>query len=78
MEVSFRSLRTAPKKWCVALCNRYNFREVVWLPGYESSNLGDILKANWYLNSGFRGDLPDNMVSLLDGIRADIPEEYKL
>jgi hypothetical protein len=49
----------------------------VWSPGYESTKLGDILKADWYLNGGFRGDLPEHTIELLDQIRESIPEQYR-
>lgn len=42
----------------------------VWVPGYESRRLIDILQAAWYLNSGgkIRNGLADHTVLILDQI----------
>lgn len=41
----------------------------VWEPGYESHNLGDILRAMWYLENNFVGDLPERTLRVLDKIK---------
>lgn len=42
----------------------------VWVPGYESRRLIDILQAAWYLNSGgkIRNGLVDHTMLILDQI----------
>lgn len=49
----------------------------IWAPGYESHKPIDILKAIWYLGSGFVGDLPEHKLRILDMIKrkavADLP-----
>lgn len=45
----------------------------VWVPGYESRRLIDILQAAWYLNSGckIRLGLTDQQIDILQQIKDD-------
>lgn len=45
-----------------------------WLPGYQSTRLMDILQAEWYLKEGFRGNLPDRIISILDSFKGEAAE----
>lgn len=47
---------------------------VVRAPGYESSKLGDILAAEWYLQSGFVGTLTVQQCRILDQIKTETLE----
>lgn len=42
-----------------------------YAPGYESRQLGDIMKAAWYLNAGSSSDLPDHLIGVLDQFKRD-------
>lgn len=59
--------------WSLILTELYDYKHIVWDPGYVSSRLRDILKACWYLNGGFVSDLPDRTLQLLDSIRQGCP-----
>ena len=43
--------------------------EIIKRTGYVSSNLGDILKASWYLNGGFKSDLDERKIQILNMFR---------
>jgi hypothetical protein len=34
----------------------------------------DILQAEWYLKEGFRGNLPDRIISILDSFKGEAAE----
>lgn len=66
---SFRQIHA--RRWELVLVDLRDYEHIIAAPGYESSNPGDIISAMLYLNSGFRGTLPDRSVKLLDMIRRD-------
>ena len=45
--------------------------EPIFSPGYQSCKLKDILEAAWYLNYGYTSGLSDNLLSVLNQIKAD-------
>lgn len=47
---------------------------VVRAPGYESSDFSDILAAELYLNTGFKGRLTESRIRILDQIKAETLE----
>lgn len=56
----------------VAIRNRgENPLEVLYSAPYESRKVRDMLAAIWYLNYGTKNYLPDNLVQVLDGFKAD-------
>lgn len=44
---------------------------ILYMPGYESTEIRDILEAIWYLKSGFKGHLPAHRLQLLDRIKME-------
>jgi hypothetical protein len=77
VEYRFDDRNVGAHRWELVLVKMYDFRSVVWVPGYESSRYGDLVKACLYLNSGFRGYLDEYKIALLDQIRESIPEQYR-
>lgn len=52
-----------------------NFKHVLWSSGYISSNLGDILKAEWYLNYNRCYGLDDRQIQILDRFKS-VPQKF--
>ena len=51
---------------------------VVRAPGYESTKLGDLIRARWYLLAGKTAGLTDNQIRLLDQIKAEALRDFNL
>lgn len=47
----------------------------VWVPGYESHDIGDIVQAIWYLENNFKGALPERKLQMLDMIKSQAAAE---
>lgn len=61
--------RSGAQRWELVLADLHDYRKVIYTPGYESSNPGDIIAAMLYLNCGYRGTLPERSMQLLDSIQ---------
>ena len=72
------SLQHVGSRYALALSEDKMAARVVWAPGYESHDIGDIVKAIWYLENNFKGDLPDHKLRMLDKIKrqaaAELPD----
>ena len=68
----------AGSRYALALAEDKLYGRAAWAPGYESHKLLDILSAIWYLESGFKGDLPEHTLRVLDRIKesaaAELPD----
>lgn len=53
-------LETAPYS------SEHPYEDILYRTGYVSSNLADILKAQWYLNSGINYGLPEKNINILN------------
>lgn len=64
--------RYSPFSYELVLYDSRGFHEVeLYLTGYTSSKLRDILDACWYLNGSFTGSLPERKLQLFDMFRDD-------
>lgn len=72
------SLQHAGARYALALSEDKMAARVVWAPGYESHDIGDIVKAIWYLENNFKGDLLEHKLRILDMIKrqaaAELPD----
>ncbi len=72
------SLQRSGSRYALALSAEKCSAPVVWSPGYESQDIGDIVKAIWYLENDFRSDLPEHKLRMLDMIKrqaaAELPD----
>ena len=72
------SLQHAGARYALALAEKKLDARAIWAPGYESHDVGDIVKAIWYLEDNFKGDLPEHKLRMLDEIKrqaaAELPD----
>lgn len=72
------SLQRSGSRYALALSTDKISAPVVWSPGYESHDIGDIVQAIWYLENGFRGYLSEHKIRMLDMIKhqaaAELPD----
>lgn len=72
------SLQHTGARYALALTREKLDARVVWAPGYESHDIGDIVKAIWYLENNFKSDLPERKLRMLDMIKrqaaAELPD----
>lgn len=72
------SLQHAGSRYALALSEKKIDARAIWAPGYESHDVGDIVKAIWYLENNFKGDLPEHKLRMLDQIKrqaaAELPD----
>ncbi len=72
------SLQHVGARYALALAEKKIDARAIWAPGYESHDVGDIVKAIWYLENNFKGDLPEHKLRMLDMIKrqaaAELPD----
>lgn len=75
MDLCWSFEKISPNRYRLVLIDKVigsgHAQSALWVAGYESRRLGDILQAEWYLNSGgkIRNGLADHMVDILDQIQ---------
>lgn len=49
---------------------------ILYMSGYESTKIRDILEAIWYLKSGFKGHLNEKHIRILEQIKKEVTNDY--
>lgn len=81
MDLCWSFEKISPNRYRLVLIDKVigsgHTQSALWVAGYESRRLGDILQAAWYLNSSgkIRIGVDDHQAAILEQIRRDAADQ---